>query len=230
MCGRFVQSSPGRTLAERFGVAQAPALRARYNLAPTQPAAVVREVGGERRIDLLRFGLVPSWAEDLRIGARMINARAERIATAPAFRSAFRRRRCIVPADAFYEWQAGGAGRAKQPWLVRAADGAPLAMAGVWEHFAPAEGEPVESFAIVTTDANPALQPIHDRMPVLLEPGQIDAWLDPANPDREALAALLRPATLPLECLPVSRAVNDVRHDDPSLLEPAPSGAPKETT
>jgi len=227
MCGRFVQSSSGQTLAERFGVAEAPALRPRYNIAPTQLAAAVREIEGRRRIDLLRFGLVPGWAEDLRVGSRMINARAERIATAPAFRAAFRRRRCIVPADGFYEWQPRG--KTKQPWLVRAADGAPLALAAVWERFEPAEGEPVESFALVTTEANDALRPIHDRMPVALAPDEVDAWLDPAQQDRDALCALLRPRALPLECIPVSRAVNDVRHDDSSLLEPAPPGATEET-
>jgi len=226
VCGRFVQTSGGEALARRFGVADAPALRPRYNVAPTQLAAAVRQIESRRRIDLLRFGLVPGWAEDLRAGARMINARAERIATAPAFRAAFRRRRCIVPADGFYEWQPRG--KSKQPWLVRAADGAPLALAAVWERFAPAEAEPIESFALVTTQANDALRPIHDRMPVVLGPDALDAWLDPAQQDRDALQALLRPTALPLDCIPVSRAVNDVRHDDPSLLEPEPRAAMEE--
>jgi len=231
VCGRFVQSSGGQALAQRFGVAEAPVLSPHYNVAPTQRAAVVRERDGSRRIDLLRFGLVPGWAEDLRVGARMINARAERIASAPAFRTAFRRRRCIVPVDGFYEWQVLGGGRKprKQPWLVRAADGAPLALAGVWERYEPAEGEPVESFAIVTAEAEGGLRAIHERTPLILAPGDVDAWLDPTRTDPEALAPLLRPGDVPLDPVPVSHAVNDVRNDDASLVAPLPARPQEET-
>lgn len=219
MCGRFVQSSPGEVVAKRFGLRAVPPLQPRFNVAPTQPAAVIREVDGDRRADLLRFGLVPGWATDPRVGARMINARAERIASAPAFRAAFQRRRCLVPVDGFYEWRA--VGRSKQPWLVRREGGGLLALAGVWERFEPAEGEPFESFAIVTTEASESLRELHDRMPAVIEAPDEARWLDPANDDRDGLRALLRPSAATLERFPVSRAVNDARHDDPSLVEPA---------
>lgn len=222
MCGRFALLILGGALAEEFGAAVPQGLAPRYNIAPTQPVLAVRAVpgNGRREIVALRWGLVPPWAKDPSIGDRMINARAETVAEKPAFRSAFRKRRCLIPASGFYEWKKTG-GR-KQPHYIRRRDGAPLAFAGLWERWAPEGEAPLETCAIVTTDANDLLAAVHDRMPVILSPAAYDAWLDPgADPGR--LRALLAPSPPgDLEMYPIGLLVNNPRIDDPRLIVPAP--------
>ena len=208
-------------MARLFGVAMgehAP----RYNIAPSQGILVVRAapdgVDGAREAAVLRWGLVPSWAKDPDIGNRMINARAETVAEKPSFRAAFRRRRCLVPATGFYEWQA--ANGPKTPYNIGMADGGLFAMAGLWEHWTAPDGAAVETCAILTTEANELLRPIHARMPVIVAPGDFDLWLDPALAMPELLEPLLRPFDpAAMAAHPVSRHVNNVRNDDPACLE-----------
>ncbi len=178
---------------------------------------------------MLRWGLVPHWARDAAIGNRMINARAETVAEKPAFRAAFRQRRCLIAADGIYEWRKAPDG-AKQPYFIRRADDAPFAFAGLWERWrTPGDGthggEPLETCAIITTEANQTLAPIHHRMPVILAADDHDAWLDPEPPSAAALTALLRPA--PADAViaqPVGRHVNNARNDDPACIAPAADG------
>lgn len=230
MCGRFTSTSSIEDLASCFAVdeVRTDPLPARWNIAPTDPVvAVATRPGPDRRraLGVFRWGLVPPWAEHPSVGSRMINARAESVATKPAFRAALARRRCIIPADAFYEWSSAPGEGGKQPWAVRLASGAPMAFAGLWEVWRdPADPEAglLRTCAIVTTSANGALAPLHDRMPVVLDPSAWDTWLDPALDDPAELEALLVPA--PSERFtthPVSSLVNSVRRDGPELLEPA---------
>ena len=225
MCGRYVLKSSPQRLREVFGIegpdtAHSETWRPRYNLAPQQDAPVVRCLEGQRRLDLLRWGLMPAWAKDPALGNRLINARSETVADKPAFRSAFKSRRCIVPADGFYEWQQQPAG--KQPFYIHRQDGELLAMAGLWEQWTSPSGEQVPTFSILTMAANAWMQPLHERMPVILEGDALDAWLDPATQPSQ-LQALFRP--LPLDALaayPVTRAMGNVRHDHPDNLDPLP--------
>lgn len=224
MCGRFVLATPVSELQRAFGFADAPNLPARYNVAPTQDVAVVVAAeGGGRSLAAMRWGLVPFWAGDPSVGSRMINARGETAAEKPAFRAAFRQRRCLVPADGFYEWEV--AGKAKRPVLIRRRDRAPLAFAGLWEVWrgpkgGPALEVPLRTVTIVTTAANDDLRHLHDRMPVILDAAGQAEWLDPAT-TAEAAAGLVRAAPVGLlDTLAVSTRVNSVRNDDPSLIEP----------
>lgn len=221
MCGRFFLSRSGAEIARAFDLAEEPVLAPRFNIAPSQEVAVVHarpEPGGARVLEPMQWGFVPRFAKSRREGRRPINARAETVATTPLFRSAFARRRGIVPADGFYEWQHRG--KSARPFAVRLRDGSLLAMAAVWERFEDADGA-LLSCAIVTTVANDAVAPIHDRMPALLAPDAVAAWLDPANADTEALLASLRPCPAAwIEAHPVDRRVNDVRADDARLPEP----------
>lgn len=220
MCGRYSLTTPVAALRDLFGFSARPNLAPRYNIAPTQEVAVVRLASGSggRQLVMLRWGLIPSWARDLATGSPLINARAETAAEKPAFRSAFRHRRCLVLADGFYEWKASEGGP-KQPWRITRADGAVFAFAGLWEHWETPDGEAVESCAIVTTEAAPAIGHIHSRMPVILAPGGLDAWLAGSPSDA---GALLHPYEGSLDARPVSRRINNVRNDDASLIEPAP--------
>lgn len=230
MCGRFSLTTPLEGLRALFGFEELPNLAPRSNIAPTQRVAAVRRgEEGARHLVELRWGLVPSWSKDLAIGARMINARGESVAEKPAFRSAFRSRRCLIAADGFYEWQppAGGKGP-KQPYRIEFAGRPPFAFAGLWESWrdpADREGAPVESCTIVTTAASEPLRWLHDRMPVILAPADFERWLSPGS-DPDALQALLRPwpeaedAYGPLSVYAVSTAVNKVANDGPELLEP----------
>jgi putative SOS response-associated peptidase YedK len=222
MCGRFLLNSPLAQLQGQFGFGERPNLAPRYNVAPTQTVPIVRPRanGQERELAMVRWGLVPFWAKDLSIGSRMINARAEGIAEKPAFRAAFKQRRCLVPADGFYEWRkvAGG----KQPMLIRLRSGESFGFAGLWETWRGPEG-PVETCTIVTTGPNAVTAPIHDRMPVILDPAEYGRWLDPSQPDAQAL---LRPCPDDwLEAFPVSTRVNSPRHDSADLIEPFPNPA-----
>ncbi len=195
MCGRFALFFGPEGLAKHFGVTiEDVTAPDRYNIAPTQPVLIVRHPAEtDRQAAHVRWGLIPSWAKDASIGNRQINARAETAPERPAFRSAFKARRCLIPASGFYEWQATG-GKHKQPYYVHARSGEPLAFAGLWERWRPSKDEsPVESCTILTTDANATMAPIHDRMPIILAPGDYATWLgeSPASPDD--LRSLLRP-------------------------------------
>jgi len=225
MCGRFVLMSLGRDLAERFHLSEIPDLEARYNIAPTQMVAIIRqeEDGLHRRLELVRWGLVPSWARDLSIGSKLINARAEAAPQKPAFRAAFRHRRCLVPADGFYEWKSGKG--KKHSYLVSMADGSTFAFAGLWEKWRSTEGEIIESCTVLTTDANDLLRPIHDRMPVVLAEENYDAWLDSAARQPELLLPLL--VAYPSEHMTVrvvSPKVNKATYDAPDCIEPYDPG------
>ena len=217
MCGRYTLATPVEALEEEFGVGgPVPELVPSFNVAPAEEVAVVQGEGGDRRLELLRWGLVPFWADDPGIGQRMINARAETAPEKPAFRAAFRKRRCLIPADGFYEWQRADGGP-KQPFHIRRRDGHPFAFAGIWEDWR--DGE-VRSCAILTTDANEELQQVHHRMPVILDREDYGRWLDPEAGERD-LQALLQPyAANDLEFYPVDRRVNKPSNDDPRCIEP----------
>ncbi|MDH3595076.1 MAG: SOS response-associated peptidase [Rhodospirillales bacterium] len=229
MCGRYSLTTPAEALRRVFGFLEQPNLAPAYNIAPTQAVAVLRlGADGMRHFARLRWGLVPAWAKDLSIGARMINARAESVADKPAFRSAFRQRRCLVMADGFYEWQKCPEGP-KQPYRIALADGGPFGFAGLWESWTDkGSGETVETCTIVTTEANELLTPIHHRMPVILAPEDVAAWLDAAA-SPEAAQALLRPCPAAvLVAYPVSTRVNKVANDDPGVIAPLEEQEPED--
>lgn len=227
MCGRFFLQRDPAGLARYFGTSNAvPNLRPSWNIAPTQDSVVVRRhpESGARHLDLLRWGLVPRWAKDASGGARLMNARGESVAEKPAFRDAFRKRRCLVPMDGFYEWRQEGA--RKQPYAVAMADASPMAAAGLWEGWQQPDGTWLRTFTIITTDANAKQALLHDRMPVLLAPDAFDAWLDPAS-ETEALQALLRPCPPEwLACWPVPARVGRVAENDAGLLARDPDARP----
>jgi putative SOS response-associated peptidase YedK len=228
MCGRIVAATPPAVLAEQFMAAEVvsdPELdQPRFNVAPTDPVAVVAtSSGGVRRVGVMSWGLVPRWEPALR-SRRLINLRSETLLARPGFRTALERRRCIVPADGFYEWKAGRDG-AKQPHFIRARSGRPLALAGLWDVWrdeaAGPDGEPLRTCTILTTSPNEVMAGLHDRMPVVLEPGFWDLWLDRAEDGAARLAELLRPCRPELlEAWPVGPAVNSVRNDGPHLVDP----------
>jgi putative SOS response-associated peptidase YedK len=221
MCGRYASFLPAEALRTLFHTANPlPNFAPTWNMAPTREAPVIRvhPQTRARHLDLLRWGLVPHWAKNPRSVRQPINARAETIAEAPMFRDAFARRRCLVPADLFYEWQASD--NRKLPYAVARADGQPMVFAGLWEGWRGADGTVVRSFTIVTTHANPALESIHPRMPVIVEPPDWPAWLGEVEAD---VAALLHPSQAELRTWRVSTAVNNVRNDNAALLEPAPA-------
>jgi putative SOS response-associated peptidase YedK len=216
MCSRYFLDADGNIIAYTFRVPVNDRIRKRFNIAPTQEAPVVRVREGEREVAMLRWGLVPYWAKDLKVGTKMINARAEGVETKPAFREAVKARRCIVPASGFFEWQ-GEPGR-KQPFAITVGDQPLFALAGLWERWKPPEGEPVETFTIVTTDANEAVARIHDRMPVILPPDAVETWL--TAPPEDALA-VLKPYTGPVNLRPVGKFVSNVNHEGPECLTDA---------
>ncbi len=221
MCGRFTQTATPEAIAEQFQVDDPLLFKPNYNISPTQRVAVVRlnPESVKRECVLLRWGLIPSWAKDAKIGNQCINAKGETVAEKPAFRSAFKKRRCLVIADGFYEWQR--LGERKQPIWIGRKDKRPFAFAGLWEHWKPAEGEPIETCAIITTEPNDLMAPIHNRMPVILAPASYIPWLDHTTP-ADSLKALLRPyPSAELQAYPVSTLVNNPRHNAPACLEPA---------
>ena len=223
MCGRLFQITPPAETAKAFGTANPPPnVPPRYNGAPTQDLLVVRfnPETGERSLDPLRWGLIPSWAKDRKIGVSAINARSETLAGKPLFRDAFKKRRCVVPADGFYEWKAGAGG--KQPYAVARADGRPMPFAGLWERWRdPQSGEIVRSFTIVTTRANERLAELHERMPVILDEAAIAKWLGEAPTGADDLTSLLRPCPAErLRLWPVDPRVNNVRNEDGDLIKP----------
>jgi putative SOS response-associated peptidase YedK len=223
MCGRFQASSSPAELARWFKTSgPLPNMRQRYNAAPTQDLPVVLRdpESGERRLEALRWGLVPFWAKDAKIAYSTINAMAETVATKPAFRDAFKSRRCLVPADGFYEWKKIDA-KAKQPYRIVMADGSPMAFAGLWERWQdPASGETVRSFTIVTTAPNALCSPIHNRMPVILDPTDFSTWLGETSAAPEQLQALLRPFRAGrMEAHMIGPEIGNVRNDNAALIE-----------
>jgi len=223
MCGRFTLFEADTILSKEFGVPGFPSLSPRYNIAPSQPVAVVRAspAGSGREIALLRWGLIPSWSKDPAIGNRLINARAETAREKPSFRNAFRRHRCLIPTNGFYEWQRQE--RGKQPYFVRMRDKRLFALAGLWDRWeSPVEGV-IETCTLLTTTANAVLAPIHDRMPVIVPPTEYGRWLDPALLNTDSLAPLL--GSFPPEdmyAFPVSPRVNAPTIDDESCMTPLP--------
>lgn len=220
MCGRFVLTTPADALAGEFAALSGGlVLSPRYNIAPMQNVVVVRNVDGKRTLSMLRWGLVPSWAKDPSIAAKLINARSETVGEKPSFREAVRKRRGVVPISGFYEWKRAGA--RKQPWYFRSVDpAATLAVAALWENWRSAKGEILETCCLLTTGANSVLAPIHHRMPVLLNTDGVQRWLDPNVGGAEALDDLFVPAPADgMTGYPVSTAVNSVRNDDARNLE-----------
>src|SRR5271167_3797118 len=223
MCGRYVIISTPEAIRKLFGYGEQPNFPPRYNVAPTQPVPLVWLADGKRSFALMRWGLLPSWVKDPKTFPLLINARGESVLEKPAFRNAMRRRRCLIPTDGFYEWKPG---LPKRPYFVRAkrdAEGAapPLAFAGLWETWTGPNGEEIDTAAIVTTAANRALAPVHERMPVFVPKQAFDLWLDCANVEADVAAALIRPAPDALmEAYPVSTAVNRVANDSEVLVAP----------
>ena len=220
MCGRFTQAMSWRRI---HGLYQMPGqmpllnLQARYNGCPTQEFLAIRLDGSERSAAKLRWGLIPSWARDGKRGAKLINARAETVHKLPAFRAAFKRRRCLVPSDGWFEWRPEKAG--KHPYFISAADGEPLTFAGLWERWEGPEG-PIETFTIVTTAASAALADIHPRQPSVIEREDFDAWLDPATPTDQVLALAQAASDGRFNQWPVSKRVNSSRNEGPDLVQP----------
>jgi len=222
MCGRFSLAAGMTTVAQRFGLltptAESAAWTPSYNISPTKKVIVVGD-DGTRYLMQMRWGLIPSWAKDPAIGNRMINARAETVATKPAFRVAFRHRRCLVVADGFYEWEKRD--RTKQPFRIVLKSGEPFGFAGLWDTWTSPEGEEIRTCTIITTEAKELLKPIHDRMPVILSHEAEAIWLDPTIQDPAELFPLLTPYPAEeMEAYPVSRWVNRQDHDGPECIEP----------
>jgi putative SOS response-associated peptidase YedK len=226
MCGRFARRSTQEILADWFGVPleEMPWFEPTFNAAPqsTQPVVRVNRDTGGREFALLKWGLVPFWAKDAKIGYTTINARAEEAPAKPAYREAFKRRRCLIPADAFYEWKRVGP-KSKQPYAFATKTGEPCAFAGLWESWRPKDGVPLETFTILTTDPNALVEPLHNRMPAILEPRDYDRWLN-TDPDTSHSSRppidLLRPYPVEkMRAWRVSERIGNVRNDDATLLD-----------
>jgi len=219
MCGRFTLRTPAKDIAEVFNLDHVPDLQLRFNIAPSQNVAAVRldREGRKRELTMLRWGLIPFWADDPKTGYKMINARAETVAKKPSFRNAFKKRRCLIVADGFYEWQKTNG--KKQPFLIHMQDDRPFAFAGLWERWKGGD-EVIESCTIIVTETNEVLEPIHDRMPVILSPDDYDFWLDSEFEGKEKLEEMLRPYTGDdLEAYPVSTMVNNPTNDVEECVE-----------
>jgi putative SOS response-associated peptidase YedK len=220
MCGRFTRRKPAKALAEHFGV-EVPETQPSFNIAPTQNVLAIRGEGAGRDAVWLKWGLVPTWAKDPSVGARLINARSETVAEKPSFREAFRKRRCLIPADGFYEWRREGKG--KQPYFFRLRDDRPFGFAGLWERWEGKSGEILNTCTILTTAANEVLRPVHDRMPVILHPEEYSLWLQADEREQAMLKEMLRP--YPAEEMiahPVSPLVNSPSNRGPELIAGVP--------
>ena len=220
MCSRYSLTSPPEAVRAYFRYDNEAVFPPRYNIAPSQPVAIVRDThNGGRELALVRWGLIPSWVKDPREFRMMINARSETAAEKPSFRAAICHRRCLVPTDGFYEWT--GAAGAKRPHLVRLRDGGPMGLAGIYEHWQGADGSEMESMAILTTAANQSMSNLHDRMPVIIAPEHFDAWLDCSSGSAEVILALLHaPPEDLLQIVEVSRKLNNPRNEGPEVQEP----------
>jgi putative SOS response-associated peptidase YedK len=217
MCGRFTLRSSPERIKREFQLQEEPIVEARFNIAPTQSILAVREIEDEREATLLKWGLIPSWAKDDLMSARLINARSETVAEKPAFREAFKRSRCIIPADGFYEWKREGAG--KQPFFFSLRDGRVFGFAGLWDRWRGPDGGVIESCTILTTEANEVLKEVHDRMPVILHPETYDQWLDDDVRAVESLKELLGPyPASQMTAYPVSAQVNSPRSQGEDLI------------
>jgi putative SOS response-associated peptidase YedK len=224
MCGRYAITSAPEAIRRLFGYDEQPNFPPRYNVAPTQPVPIVRMMEGKRRFALVRWGFIPSWVKDPRTFSLLINARGESLGDKPAFRAAMRYRRCLFPADGFYDWRREG--ERVRPYYVRLKGGGPMAFAGLWENWMGPHGEEMETAAIVTTRANRLLAPIHPRMPVIVPPDAFDLWLDSGKVDATTAAALIAPAPEDmLEMHEVSPAVNSAASDTPDLIAPVTAEA-----
>ena len=223
MCGRYTLHTSPEQLAMHFQVPPPVALAPRFNIAPAQPVPAVRQGVTGRELLMLRWGLVPAWAREEKTGYRMINARAETVAVKPAFRTAFQQRRCLLPADGFYEWRPGPKG--KQPYYITLQDGGLFAFAGLWEHWEGEDGHTVESCTLIVTTANPLVRAIHDRMPVILDEQDYACWLDTRHFNAARLEALLKPYPAErMQAWPVSPRVNSPKYSDADCIAPLPQG------
>jgi putative SOS response-associated peptidase YedK len=218
MCGRFTQTQSVPKISQEFGVAQVSCdLGPSYNIAPTQKVAVII-TDGVKQLVPVRWGLVPSWAKDISMGSKMINARAETITEKASYRNAFKKRRCLVVADGFYEWQ--NLGGTKRPIYIRLKSGKPFGLAGLYEVWNSPEGEAITTCTIVTTEANEIMEPIHERMPVIIPKQEEDVWLDPATQDQGLLLKLLKPYPAEqMEAYPVSKRVNSPKNNTAACIE-----------
>jgi putative SOS response-associated peptidase YedK len=223
MCGRTALTATPEDLREAFGLDETPTLAPHHNVPPSLPVNVVRVVRGSsgRRLEPLRWGLVPFWADGPKIAQKLPLARVETVASSPAFREAIRKRRCLVAVDGFFEWMREGK-KTTRPFFVRRADRKPFALAGIWDRWVSSDGEVIESCAILTQPARPPIEGIHDRMPLVLEPADWERWLDTTLTDEKDFVPLLAPRSPELIAYEVSDYVNDPRHDDARCLEPAP--------
>jgi len=221
MCGRFTLRTPIKVVAKAFEATDAPEVEPHYNIAPTQDILTVRQGADGREMRLLKWGLVPSWAKDMSIGARLINARSETVTEKPAFRKAFKSRRCLIPADGFYEW--GTAGGRKQPFYIRMRDERLFGFAGLWDRWKAEDGASFESCAIITTGANEVVGRVHDRMPVILHPESYDLWLSEDERQTELRKELLQPYPAEeMTIYPVSALVNSPQNRGAELIKPLP--------
>jgi putative SOS response-associated peptidase YedK len=222
MCGRYTLIASPVQIKDFFGLEEVPEFAPRYNVAPSQEVPIVRlDEKGTRRLVQVRWGLIPSWAEDASIGYKLINARSETVADKPSFRAAFRQRRCLVPASGFFEWRANG--KTKQPFYIHQRDGLPLAIAALWERWKAPEGQPVESCTLLTTEANQTLRPLHQRMPVFLAQADHTCWFEPSAKPADLLP-LLRPYSAEeLVAYAVSSQVNNPRNEGPRCILPLAS-------
>ncbi len=221
MCGRFAFYSPSEAVVKLFGVSEVPAMVPRYNFAPTQFVPVIRQLPEHAAsVSFLRWGLIPSWAKDKTIGNKLINARGETVHSKPSFRAAFKKRRCLILADGFYEWRAEGG--AKQPYFISLKSEEPFALAGLWEQWNDGVSDvPLQTCTIITTEPNAMMSKLHSRMPVILPAERYEQWLDPANEEVGELRQLLLPFDSDaMTHRPVGKAVGNPRNDDPSLLAP----------
>jgi putative SOS response-associated peptidase YedK len=219
MCGRFTQRAPAERVKKEFQLEEAPSIEARYNIAPTQSVLAIRHSPDGREVVMLKWGLIPAWAKDASIGAKLINARSETVDEKPSFREAFKRRRCIIPADGFYEWQRTGG--KKQPFYFRFKDDRLFGFAGLWDKWRNADGESIETCSILTTEANAILSKVHDRMPVILDPEAYDLWLDEDVRKQDLRKELLCPfAASEMTSYPVSMAINSPQHQGEQLVQP----------
>lgn len=223
MCGRFTLTAPGDVIAEFFDLVSAPDVEPRYNIAPTQQVGVIRHDrdSGRRQFSEMHWGLIPSWAKDRSIGSRMINARAETVATKPSFRDSFARRRCLIVADGFYEWQRVEGRTRKQPHLIRLRNGSAFGFAGLWTRWRGDQGAEVNSCTILTTEPNELIRTLHDRMPVIIDPNDFSQWLDPGVEGIHLPRRLFSPyPATEMETVAVETTVNNVSHDGPACIEP----------